>query len=262
MMLPPIFLRNALLAALLVAVASGVVGAYVVVKRIVSIGGGISHATFGGIGLGLLLGVDPLLTAIPFSLASAVAMALITRSGRVSEDAAIGILWAAGMALGVLFISLKRGYVPELSTYLFGSLLTVPTQELYLMAALDVVILLVVALFFRELLQLCFDEEFSEVVGVPTESLYLALLALISLSVVVLVRAVGVILTIALLSIPSSISLKLTHNLRETMLLSTLLSLTLMLLGLAASYLLDLPPGALTVLLSIGAFTLASLKSQ
>lgn len=259
---PPLFLRNALLASLLVSVASGVVGAYVVVKRIVSIGGGISHATFGGIGLGILLGLNPLLTAIPFSLASALAMALITRRGRVSEDAAIGILWATGMALGVLFISLKRGYVPELSAYLFGSILTVPTYELQLMAALDLIILMVVAFFFRELLHICFDEEFSEVVGVPVEPLYIALLCLISLSVIVLVRAVGVILTIALLSIPSSISLRLTHSLKGMMILSTLLSLTLLILGLALSYLLDLPPGALTVLLSIGAFTLSSLKSR
>jgi len=258
----PLFLRNALLASLLVSVASGVVGAYVVVKRIVSIGGGISHATFGGIGLGILLGLNPLLTAIPFSLASALAMALITRRGRVSEDAAIGILWATGMALGVLFISLKRGYVPELSAYLFGSILTVPTYELQLMAALDLIILMVVAFFFRELLHICFDEEFSEVVGVPVEPLYIALLCLISLSVIVLVRAVGVILTIALLSIPSSISLRLTHSLKGMMILSTLLSLMLLILGLALSYLLDLPPGALTVLLSIGAFTLSSLKSR
>ena len=262
MMPPPLFLRNALLASLLVSVASGVVGAYVVVKRIVSIGGGISHATFGGIGLGLLLGLNPHLTAIPFSLASALAMALITRRGRVSEDAAIGILWATGMALGVLFISLKRGYIPELSAYLFGSILTVPTHELQLMAALDIIILLVVVLFFRELLQICFDEEFSEVVGIPVEPLYIALLCLISLSVIVLVRAVGVILTIALLSIPSSISLRLTHSLKTMMILSTLLSLTLLILGLALSYILDLPPGALTVLLSIGAFTLSSLKSK
>ena len=261
-MMLPLFLRNALLASLLVSVASGVVGAYVVVKRIVSIGGGISHATFGGIGLGILLGLNPLLTAIPFSLASALAMAVITRRGKVSEDAAIGILWALGMALGVLFISLKRGYVPELSAYLFGSILTVPTHELQLMAILDLIILLVVTLFFRELLHLCFDEEFSEVVGVPVELLYMALLCLISLSVVVLVRAVGVILTIALLSIPSSISLRLTHSLRGMMILSTLLSLTLLLLGLALSYILDLPPGALTVLLSIGAFTLAYIRSR
>ena len=261
-MMFPLFLRNALLASLLVSVASGVVGAYVVVKRIVSIGGGISHATFGGIGLGILLGLNPLLTAIPFSLASALAMALITRRGRVSEDAAIGILWATGMALGVLFISLRRGYVPELSAYLFGSILTVPTYELQLMAALDLIILMVVAFFFRELLHICFDEEFSEVVGVPVEPLYIALLCLISLSVIVLVRAVGVILTIALLSIPSSISLRLTHSLKGMMILSTLLSLMLLILGLALSYLLDLPPGALTVLLSIGAFTLSSLKSR
>jgi len=262
LMLPYIFLRNALIASLLVSIASGVVGAYVVVKRIVSIGGGISHATFGGIGLGLLLRVNPLLTAMPFSLASALMVGLITRRGRVSEDAAIGILWAAGMALGVLFISFKRGYVSELSAYLFGSILTVPTQELYLMAVLDAVILLVVSLFFKELLHLCFDEEFSEVVRVPTDHLYLGLLSLVSLCIVVLVRAAGVILTIALLSIPSSISLRLIHSLKGMMLLSSLLSLTLMLLGLAFSYLLDLPPGALTVLLSVGAFALTYLKSR
>ncbi len=123
------FMRNALLAALFASIACGIIGTYVVVKRIVFISGGIAHAAFGGIGLGYLLGVNPLLGVIPFSILAALAMGLVSRSGKVSEDTGIGIIWATGMAAGIIFIGLSKGYAPDLFSYLFGNILTVPYKK-------------------------------------------------------------------------------------------------------------------------------------
>ena len=135
------FMRNALMAAILVSVTCGIVGTYVVIKRIVFISGGISHAAFGGIGLGYLLGINPILTAIPFSIFAAIGIGVISKKAKVSEDAAIGILWTVGMALGIIFIALSPGYAPDLFSYLFGSILTVPFFDLIIMLILNVIII-------------------------------------------------------------------------------------------------------------------------
>jgi zinc transport system permease protein len=246
------FMRNALIAAVLVSVACGIVGTYVVTKRIVFISGGISHTAFGGIGLGYLLGVSPILAAIPFSLLSALGIGIMSRRARVSEDTAIGILWTVGMALGIIFINLSPGYAPDLFSYLFGNILTVPTFDLFIMLALDAVIILTVVLLYREFSAMSFDEEFATVVGVPTRVLYLLLLCLVALSVIVLIRVVGIILVIALLTIPVAISRHFTNNLRTLMLLSTLTGIVMTLTGLWLSYLLDLASGA-TIVLVLGA---------
>jgi zinc transport system permease protein len=246
------FMRNALIAAVLVSVACGIVGTYVVTKRIVFISGGISHTAFGGIGLGYLLGVSPILAAIPFSLLSALGIGIMSRRARVSEDTAIGILWTVGMALGIIFINLSPGYAPDLFSYLFGNILTVPTFDLFVMLALDAVIILTVVLLYREFSAMSFDEEFATVVGVPTRVLYLLLLCLVALSVIVLIRVVGIILVIALLTIPVAISRHFTNNLRTLMLLSTLTGIVMTLAGLWISYLLDLASGA-TIVLVLGA---------
>ena len=193
------FMRNALIAGLLAAVACGIVGVYVVVKRVVFISGGIAHASFGGIGLAYFLGINPVLGALLFTLASALSMGLITKRTRLPADTVIGILWAMGMAMGIIFIGLAPGYAPDLFSYLFGSILTVPTFDLLLMLLLDAIIIAVVLSLYKELLALSFDEEFGEVVGVRTERLYLLLLVMIALTVVVLIRVVGIILVIALL---------------------------------------------------------------
>ena len=134
------FMRNALIAAVLVSVACGVIGTYVVINRIVFISGGIAHTAFGGIGLGYLLGINPILMAIPFSVLSAIGVGLMSKKTRVSEDTAIGIVWAMGMALGILFMNLRAGYAPDLHSYLFGSILTVPLSDLVVMLILDLVI--------------------------------------------------------------------------------------------------------------------------
>jgi ABC-type Mn2+/Zn2+ transport systems, permease components len=256
------FMRNALMASLLVSMACGIIGTYVVIKKIVFISGGISHATFGGIGLGYLLGVNPILTAIPFSILSAIGIGVIRKNMRVSEDTAIGVLWSVGMALGIIFIGLSPGYAPDLFSYLFGSILTVPRSDLWMMLALDLTIMLIVVLFYKEFLTISFDEEFSTVVGVPTERLYLLLLCLVALSVVVLIRVVGIILIIALLTIPAAISKQFTHNMKTMMVTSTIIAMILTVAGLFLSYALNLASGATIVIVLGIAFFISSLKSR
>lgn len=246
------FMRNALIAAVLVSISCGIVGTYVVVRKIVFISGGISHAAFGGIGLGYLLGVNPILAALPFSVLSAVSIGIISKKTKLSEDTVIGVMWPVGMALGILFIHLSPGYAPDLFSYLFGSILTVPRVDLVMMATLDAVIVVVVALFYREFLAMSFDEEFSIVVGVPAQKLYLLLLCLVGLSVVVLIRVVGVILVIALLTMPAAISRLATHDMKRLMLSSIGTGITATVCGLFLSYGLDLPSGA-TIVLILGA---------
>ena len=170
------FMRNAIVAAVLVSIACGVVGSYVVTKRIVSISGGISHAAFGGVGLGYLMGVSPVTTAIPFTVGAAISMGAVTRKTGISEDTAIGILWSAGMALGIVFINLSPGYAPDLFSYLFGNILMVTPIDLWTMLILDLIIISSAVLFEREFLALCFDEEYAEVLGVPVDTFYLYLL--------------------------------------------------------------------------------------
>lgn len=245
------FMQNAFLAAVLVSVACGLVGTYVVVKRIVFISGGISHAAFGGIGLGYFLGLNPILAAIPFSIASALLMGLTSKKVKVSEDTAIGILWSLGMAIGIIFINLTPGYVPDLMSYLFGSILTVPTSDLVIMFILDIIIIVVVYLFRREFQGISFDEEFSQVMGMPTTAIYLLLLSLVALSVVVMIKVVGVILVIALLTIPAAIAKQYTYNLGRMMILSVILGMILTTGGLYISYLFNLASGA-TIVLVLG----------
>ncbi|MGB9937126.1 MAG: metal ABC transporter permease [Methanobacterium sp.] len=256
------FVQNALIAAVLVSIACGIVGSYVVVKKIVSISGAISHAAFGGIGLGYFLGVNPIISAIPFSVFSAIVIGLINEKVKISEDTAIGILWSVGMALGVIFINLTPGYAPDLFSYLFGNILTVPTSDLILMLILDIVIIATVLLFYKEFLAVSFDQEFSKVIGVPSEIMYILLLCLVALSVVVLIKVVGVILVIALLSIPAAISRQFTYNMKNIMSFSIILSILLTLTGLWLSYIFNLASGATIVVILGIAFIISVLLKK
>ncbi|RLI26683.1 MAG: metal ABC transporter permease, partial [Candidatus Hecatellales archaeon] len=244
------FVRNAVYAGILASVVCGLLGPYIVVKRIVFISGGISHASFGGVGLGYLLGGSPILGAMGFAVASALGIGVVSRRFRQQEDAVIGIVWAVGMALGVVFIALKPGYAPNLLSYLFGSILTVTSSDLALMLTVTGVTALTILLLYKEFLALAFDEEYAWTAGVPVEPLYLTLLALIGLTVVILMRVVGIILLIALLTIPASISLQYTYNMKKMMVLSTLLGAAFTLGGLTLSYYVNLPPGATIILLA------------
>ena len=251
------FMQRALIAAVLVSISCGVVGSYVVIKKIVSLSGAISHAAFGGVGLGYFLGVNPVLAAIPFSITSAIAIGGVKQITNISEDTAIGILWSVGMAIGVIFINLTPGYAPNLFSYLFGSILTVSNTDLYIMFVLDLVIITIVFLFRREFLAVSFDEEFSNVVGLHALLVYMLLLALVALSVVVLIKVVGVILLIALFTIPAAISKQYTYNLRNLMILATILAIILTSLGLILSFIFNLASGATIVMVLAAAFLIS-----
>jgi len=249
------FMRNAFIAAILASVVCGIIGTYIVVKKIVFISGGISHASFGGVGLGYLIGVNPLITAIPFAVLSAISVGIISRKTKINEDAVIGMIWSIGMALGLIFVGLKQGYAPDLFSYLFGSILTITSFDLILMFVLDAVIIFIVCLFYKEFLYISFDEEFSTVVGIPTNVLYLLLLSMVALSIIVLIRVAGIILVMALLTMPIAISRQFIHNnLRNLMVSSSIISAILVIIGLLASYSLDLVPGATIVLILAIAF--------
>jgi zinc transport system permease protein len=242
------FMRNAIIAGLLAAIACGIVGTYVVTKKIVFISGGIAHSSFGGIGLGYLININPVIGATIFALVSSVGIGLISRRTRLPEDTAIGLIWTIGMALGIVFIALSPGYAPDLFSYLFGNILTVPVTDLIIMFALDIIILALVITFYKEFLAISFDENYSTVIGIPVEALYLTLLIMIALTVIVLIRVVGIILVIALLTMPAAMASRFTFNFRKMMLLSVLFGVIFTMGGLWLSYALDLPSGATIIL--------------
>ncbi len=246
------FVQNAIYSLLLASLACGIVGSFVVVKRISYIAGGIAHISFGGIGLGYFLGMDPILVTIPFSAGSAVGIGLLNRFTRLGEDIAIGILWAMGMAAGVLLIYLTPGYAPDLFGYLFGNVLAVPPSDLWVMFALDFAIILSVAAFFEYFKSVSFDETFANVRGINATAFYLFLLVLVALSVILLIKTIGVILVIAYLTIPAAIGRQFTHSLTRLMALSAAIGALFGLAGFAVSYFFDLPTGA-TIVIVMGA---------
>ncbi len=256
------FMQNALAAGILAGIACGVVGTFVVVRRMVFISGGVSHATFGGIGLAYLLGFNPMLGALLFAVAAALGMGVITRKTKLSEDTGIGVLWATGMALGVIFVGLASGYAPDLFSYLFGNILTVQRSELLMMLVLDGVIIATVLAFYKELLAVSFDEEFARVEGIPTATLQMVLLGLIALTIVTVIRVVGIVLVIALLTIPPAIARQYTASLSSMMRLAVAVSVGLSVCGIALSYLLNLASGATIILLASVALLIVLLTKR
>jgi len=244
------FMRNAFMAGLLTSIICGTIGVYVVLKRIVFISGGIAHFSFGGIGFGYLINFNPIITTLFFSLGAAISIGISKKKINLQEDTTIGILWAIGMALGIVFVGLSKGYAVDLFSYLFGSILAVSRQDLYIMVILCIVIMAIVSLFYKELLLVAFDEEYGHVLGAPMDSIYILLLCLIALSIVVMIKVVGVILVIALLTIPASTSRLFSNNLRKMIALSIIIGVVFTSGGLLISYYANLASGATIVIFS------------
>ncbi len=251
------FLQTALLAGLLASIGTGVVGSFVVVKRIAFLAGGIAHSVLGGMGAALYFGFDPLLGALSAAVLAALTIGWVRLAWQAQEDTLIGALWAIGMAIGILFIAKTPGYGSDLMSYLFGNILLVPPRELWLMAGLDLLLVLVVGLFYRQLLAICFDEELARLRGVNVSFYYLLLLVLVAVTVVLLIQVVGLILVIALLTLPAAVAGHYLHTVGRMMVLATLLGALLTSLGLALAYGPDLPVGP-TIILLAGALYLAS----
>ena len=251
------FMRNALLAGVLVSIACGIIGTLVVINRIVFVSGGIAHAAYGGIGLGYFFKFNPVLGAIVFSVAAAVGMGAVQRRTRQRADTIIGVMWAIGMALGIILVDLTAGYKADLMSYLFGSILAVPSGDLLIMLALDLIIITLVALFYKELLAISFDETFATVENVPVDAIHMLLLCLIALTVVMMMRVVGLIMVIALLTMPAAIAGQFARDMKRMMVLASILGVLFTTAGLWLSYSLNLTSGATIILVSGTAYLLS-----
>jgi len=251
------FMRNALLAGVLVSIACGIIGTLVVINRIVFVSGGIAHAAYGGIGLGYFFKFNPVLGAIVFSVAAAVGMGAVQRRTRQRADTIIGVMWAIGMALGIILVDLTEGYKADLMSYLFGSILAVPSGDLLIMLALDLIIITLVALFYKELLAISFDETFATVENVPVDAIHMLLLCLIALTVVMMMRVVGLIMVIALLTMPAAISGQFVRDMKWMMVLASILGVLFTTAGLWLSYFLNLTSGATIILVAGTAYLLS-----
>lgn len=253
------FMRNALIASLWVSLATGIIGSLVVLNRIVSLSGGIAHAAYGGVGIAYYFGQDPMIGALLFSTVSALIMGMAKRKSRSGADTLIGVMWSIGMAIGIIFISLTPGYKANLMSYLFGSILAVSGTDLRLMALIAFLVLGFVFFTYRSLLAISYDEIFSTVRNVPVNLVYLTMLVLIGLTVVVAMRMVGLIMVIALLSIPPAIALNHFKDVRGIMLSSVLISFLLCFMGLVISFQTNIQAGPVIILLASAAFIISSL---
>lgn len=260
------FLQYALLAGVLSSIPCGVVGSFVVIRRISYIAGGIAHSVLAGLGIVHYLNVvhgftalSPMAGAVIAAMTAAGLIGWVSLNLRQREDTVIGAVWAMGMATGIIFISLTPGYSTDLMSYLFGNILMVTASDLWLIGVLDVIVLLVVILFHKQLLAVCFDAEFATLRGVHVNRFYFLLLGMTALTVVLLVSVVGIILVIALLTLPAAMANLFANRLRSMMAIASGLCLLLTTSGLALSYGPDLPSGAVTILLTGFAFILTAI---
>ena len=252
------FMQNALVAGILVSIACGIVGTFVVINRIVFISGAIAHAAYGGIGIGYFFKFNPVLGALVFSVFSALGMGWLQRKFKERADTIIGVMWSIGMAIGIILIDLTPGYKTDLMGYLFGSILTVSKDSLMVIFVLDILIVLLAMLFYEEILAISFDETFAIIRNLPVEAIYLGLMAAVALTIVMLMQVVGLIMVIALLTIPAAISGQYVKNIKLMIIFSSLLGSIFTTIGLALSYRFNLTSGA-TIILVAGITYLISL---
>jgi zinc transport system permease protein len=256
------FMRHALIAGLLTSVICGIMGTLVVVNRIVFLSGGIAHAAYGGIGLAFFFGWPYLPGTIGFALAAAMLMAAVSIKAKHRADTIIGVIWALGMAFGIILIDLTPGYNVDLMSYLFGSILTVPASDLLIMLVLGILIAILVAVYYQDLLAMSYDEEFARIRGVPVNALYFALIGILAVTIVLVIRVVGLILVIALLTIPPFIIEKRAKSLLQMMAGSSILGAVFTVAGLWLSYRYDLTSGAAIILVAGIAFVLSLLLER
>jgi zinc transport system permease protein len=256
------FFLRALLIGVLSGLACGIVGSFVVLKKISAISGSIAHASFGGIGIAYFFSFNPVLGALLFSIISAVNIGLISYKNKKQEDASIGAIWAIGMAVGLVFIYLTPGYAADLMTYLFGNILLSSGRDVIYMLALDIFIIFSIAFLFKWLVAIIFDEEFAAITNIKVLPLYLFLLILTALSVVILIRSVGVILVIALLTLPAASAQLISKKFLNIIIIAVILAILSNLLGIFLSYYLNLPSGPTIVLTAAVIYLVVLIKKR
>lgn len=248
------FMQNALLAGLLVSIACGLIGTLVVVNRIVFLAGGMAHTAYAGVGIAFFLKLPVLLCTSAVTLGASGLMAVITQKKMERSDTVIGVMWAAGMAVGIILLDITPGYNVDLMSYLFGSILTVSKSDLWIMAGLNILILVVILSFYNQLQVLSFDREYAETRGVKVFWLYFILLALVAISVVMIIRVVGLILVIALLTIPPYLAEEGALSLGRMMMKAVLWSVFFCIAGLFLSYQYNLTSGATIIAVASSSF--------
>jgi zinc transport system permease protein len=245
------FIQNALIAGVLISIAAGIIGSLVVVNKITFLTGGIAHSSYGGIGLAIYLGLPVLFGATVFAVLTAVIIAIITLNNRNRIDAIIGMMWASGMAIGIIFVDLTPGYNVDLMSYLFGSIIAVSNDDLIYMSLLDIFIVCTVVFFYKQILAVSYDSEFATLRGINVKFFYTLILILAALCVVAAIKAVGLILVIALLTIPTYLAESFASRLSTMMVISSILATIFTILGLVVSYIYDISSGASIIMVAV-----------
>ena len=238
------FFRHALAAAILTSLLAAMVGTYIVSRKIVFIGGGITHASFGGIGLAYYMGLNPFMGAAVFGIMTALGIEWISGRGNIREDSAIAILWSLGMALGIIFVFMTPGYAPNLMSFLFGSILSVGKTDIYTLAGFSLLTLLIFSVFFRPILYTAFDPEFAKIKGIPVSTYRYLMSVIMALAIVLSIRTVGIILVLSIFTIPQITAMLFTRNFARIMPLAALWGVTGSVAGLFAAYYMNIPSGA------------------
>ena len=242
------FMQNAILVGIMASIVCGVIGPFIVTRRMVFISGGLSHTAFGGLGIAYWLGIRPLFGAMAFVLAVAVLIGRQEEKRLSRNDLFIGILWAVGVAIGILFIHMTPGYAPDLMSFLFGNILTVPRADVLITLLLTLMVTGAVTIYYNGFIAIALDEEYARARRLPVAALKMALMILTALSIVMLIQVVGILLVIALITIPVAIASELARNFRRIMLLSILCGILICLSGLLVSYFIEFPSGASIIL--------------
>ena len=241
------FFINALIGISIISIASAIIGTYIVTRRMVSISGGITHACFGGLGLGYYLGVNPVLMASVFAVAASLFVETLSQKWKVREDSAIAVVWALGMAIGVIFIFMTPGYVPELTSFLFGNILTINTGDIVLFACYTAILVIFFSLYFKTIVAVAFDRDFARISGMPVTAISLTMTVLIALCIVLTIKLVGIMLLMSMLSLPQMIAENFFHKYKSIRLASVAISLIGSLTGLFLSVAINVPCSALIV---------------
>lgn len=253
------FITNSLLAGILASISCGIIGTYIVTRRMVFLSGGITHASFGGIGIGYFFGLNPIISAAIFGVLSALGIEFVSKKTEIREDSVIGILWSFGMALGIMFVFLTPGYAPNLMSYLFGSILTVSTLDIWMMFGLNLILIMIFILFFRIILFISYDQEYAKTHKIAVDLINYLLISLVALTIVLNIKVVGIILVISLLTIPQSIANLFTKNFKNIILISIVIGLIGAFLGLVISYKINIPSGASIIFSLVMIFIIAKL---
>ena len=244
------FMRNAVLAAFFASIVTGIIGTIAIEKKLISMSGGIAHASFGGIGLGYLLGFEPIWGGLVFAVGSSALISKLPKGSKMNADTMTGILWAFGMALGILFISLAPGYMPDMTSYLFGDILSVSTGYILYMAAFTAVVFIVFIMLYRHLILYLFDQEYAAARGIHIRLLEWMVYIMIPVGIIVLIKIVGIILTIALMTIPVSIAKLFCKSFGRVIVFSILISFLFGIIGLGVSYYVNIPSGVCIIVIS------------